>query len=74
MITKEGLQADLQKVEEAMQQLVSNYNVMQGQKATLMSLIEKFVPGVKDMVDGAVQVAEGIGQIAEGAAEVVAEV
>lgn len=74
MITKQELEDALAKVASDMQQLVANYNVLQGQHSTLSALIAKFAPGITEIAHGAVDVVSGIGEIASGAAEVVAEV
>jgi len=64
MFTKEDLEAQAKEIEGAMQQMVANYNVLQGKLAAVNEWMSKFAPGV-------VKIEEGVGDIVDGVADVV---
>jgi len=69
----ETLKARAVELETGMNQLVANYNIMQGQRGEVLQWIEKMFPGVATIVDGVDEMAEGAAHVIEGVIEVASE-
>lgn len=74
MFTEDDLKSKVKEFEDAMQQMVANYNVLQGKLSVVNEMLSKFAPGVVKIEKGIGEVISGVSDVAAGVIDVAAEV